>query len=58
MENLKKRITMSGITRKELAKQIGVKYSLLNQYLNEFLEMPEQVKKNIDKILKETKNEM
>lgn len=52
MQELKRKIAMSGITRKELAKKIGVPYGTLTGYLNDFVPMPEHIKIAIEEVLK------
>lgn len=52
MKELKKRIDKSGIKRKELAKKLGVSYQYLNLWLNDFSDMPEEMEKKINEILK------
>ena len=52
MKELKKRLKKAGITRKELAKKLGVSYNYLNYWLNEFGEIPDEIEKKIERILK------
>lgn len=61
MEELKMRIKAAGkhgITRKFIAKKIGIPYPYLNQYLNEcaYSPMPNHILKAIDDILSEVEN--
>jgi len=52
MKKLKKRIEESGISRKDLSRMIGVSYAYLNQWLNDFVDIPEKYEKKIEEILK------
>lgn len=52
MEELKRKIVMSGKTRLQIAKAINVPYGTLTGYLNEFIPMPEHVREAIEKEIK------
>lgn len=53
MNELKKRLKAVGISRKDLAEKIGVRYMTLSGYLNEFVPMPDHIRQEIDEILRE-----
>lgn len=53
MDELKKRIKMAKIDRKELAAKIGVPYMTLSGYLNDFVPMPDQIRQAIEDVLRE-----
>jgi transcriptional regulator with XRE-family HTH domain len=45
-----------GITRKLLARRIGISYDYLNSFLGEFRPMPEHIRQAIEEILKEAES--
>jgi transcriptional regulator with XRE-family HTH domain len=53
MKELKNRIRKSGIDRREIAKRCGIKYGTLSGYLNDFIDMPDHIRQEIEGILRE-----
>ena len=51
LQLLKTQIKKSGYSRKEIAAELEISYSLLSNYLGGFIQMPSEIKDELDQIL-------